>query len=58
MPLNSSPSIDPEMQCPDIRVILAHFLRQIESHHARTLTQGPILLHWNSGIQSLKEFPW
>ncbi|KAJ3521852.1 hypothetical protein NMY22_g12142 [Coprinellus aureogranulatus] len=48
----------PSMQCPDIGVILAHFIRQIESRHIATIHQEPTPLHWNGDMQCLELFPW
>ncbi|KAJ3540837.1 hypothetical protein NMY22_g4128 [Coprinellus aureogranulatus] len=46
------------MQCPDVGVILTHFLRQIENRHATTASQKPALLHWVASTGGLGEFGW
>ncbi|KAJ3540108.1 hypothetical protein NMY22_g4446 [Coprinellus aureogranulatus] len=54
MPLHQAPRI----QTPDIRIMLSHFIRQVEARHVRTKTQRPAPLHFDSKTGGLVEFYW
>jgi hypothetical protein len=38
--------------------VVAHFLRQVESHHVQTPNHTPLPLHYDSKTGSMAVFPW
>ncbi|KAJ3522554.1 hypothetical protein NMY22_g11844 [Coprinellus aureogranulatus] len=48
----------PSQQTPDPRILLDHFLRQVQSHHVKTPSRTPLPLHYDFGKEMLQEWPW
>ncbi|KAJ3492751.1 hypothetical protein NMY22_g20308 [Coprinellus aureogranulatus] len=51
-------SEEPRIQTPDLRILLSHFLRQIEARHVRTKEHPAVPLHYDSKTGNLVEYFW
>lgn len=48
----------PAIQSPEPRIMLAHFIHQIEARHISTPNHPPVMLHWDFKTGALVEYAW